>query len=138
MTTTERSAYFRKKTETAFAQYGLSPPQNGTWRPVRFPAPLRSPVSPSFFGKTVYTLGMNRNTISFQSIVENGVIRLPAAYREVFTAPVVVTVREVPKEKPLPAGEITARLNEIYRDNPAVIDEDIQLAQYNLVGEGDW
>jgi hypothetical protein len=81
---------------------------------------------------------MDRNTISFQSTVENGVIRLPAAYREVFTAPVVVTVREIPKEKPLPADEITARLNEMYRDNPAVIDEDIQLAQYNLAGEGDW
>ncbi|MDR1352528.1 MAG: hypothetical protein LBK05_04515 [Treponema sp.] len=50
----------------------------------------------------------------------------------------VVTVREIPKEKPLPADEITARPNEIYRDNPAVIDEDIQLAQYNLAGEGDW
>jgi hypothetical protein len=81
---------------------------------------------------------MNGNTISFQSIIENGVIRLPAAYREVFTAPVVVTVREIPKEKPLSADEITARLNEIYRDNPAVIGEDIQLVQYNLVGEGDW
>jgi hypothetical protein len=53
-----------------------------------------------FFEETVYSLGMNRNTISFQSIVENGVIQLPAAYREVFTAPVVVTVREIPKEKP--------------------------------------
>jgi hypothetical protein len=81
---------------------------------------------------------MNRNTISFQSIVENGVIRLPAAYREVFTVPVVVTVREIPNEKPLSADDITARLNEIYRDKPAVIDEDIQLAQYKLAGEGDW
>jgi hypothetical protein len=81
---------------------------------------------------------MDQNTISFQSIVENGVIQLPAAYRGVFTAPVVVTVREISKEKPLSAGEITARLNEIYRDNPAVIDEDIQLAQYNLAGEEDW
>jgi hypothetical protein len=81
---------------------------------------------------------MNRNTVSFQSIVENGVIRLPTAYRDVFTTPVVVTVRESPKERPLSADEITARLNEIYRDNPAVIDEDIQLAQYNLSGEGDW
>jgi hypothetical protein len=45
-------------------------------------------------------------------------------------------VRESPKERPLSADEITARLNEIYRDNPAVIDEDIQLAQYNLSGEG--
>jgi hypothetical protein len=81
---------------------------------------------------------MDRNTISFQSIIENGVIRLPAASREVFPAPVGVPVREIPKEKPLPADEITARLNEIYRDNPAVIDEDIQLAQYNLAGEGDW
>jgi hypothetical protein len=81
---------------------------------------------------------MNKNTVSFQSIVENGVIRLPAAYREVFTVPVVVTVREIPNEKPLSADEITVRLNEIYRDNPAVIDEDIQLAQYNLAGEGDW
>jgi hypothetical protein len=81
---------------------------------------------------------MDRNTISFQSIVENGVIRLPAAYREAFSTPVVVTVREISKEKPLSTDEITARLNEIYSDNPAVIDEDIQLAQYNLVGEGDW
>jgi hypothetical protein len=85
-----------------------------------------------------YRLGMNGNTIRFQSVVENGVIRLPAAYREVFTAPVVVTVRESSREKLLSADEITARLNEIYRDNPAVIDEDIQLAQYNLAGEGDW
>jgi hypothetical protein len=85
-----------------------------------------------------YRLVMNGNTISFQSIVENGAIRLPAAYREVFTAPVVVTVRESPQEKSLSADEITARLNEIYRDNPAVIDEDIQLAQYNLASEGDW
>jgi hypothetical protein len=58
----------------------------------------------------VYNSGMNRNTISFQSTVENGVIRLPAAYREVFTVPVVVTVREIPNEKPLSADEITARL----------------------------
>jgi hypothetical protein len=81
---------------------------------------------------------MNANTISFQSVVEDGIIRLPEAYREVFTAPVLVTVRESPKENPLSAAEITARLNEIYRDNPAVIDEDIQLAQYNLAGEEDW
>jgi hypothetical protein len=81
---------------------------------------------------------MNTNTISFQSVVENGIIRLPEAYREVFTAPVLVTVRENPKENPLSAAEITARLNGIYRDNPAVIDEDIQLAQYNLAGEEDW
>jgi hypothetical protein len=81
---------------------------------------------------------MNGNTIRFQSIAENSVIRLPAASREVFTAPVVVTVRESPQEKPLPADEITSWLNEIYRDNPAVIGEDIQLVQYNLVGEGDW
>jgi hypothetical protein len=79
---------------------------------------------------------MNENTVRFQSIVENGVIRLSAAYREVFTAPVVVTVREGSQEKPLPADKITARLNEIYRDNPAAIDKGIQLAQYNLVGEG--
>ena len=38
----------------------------------------------------------------------------------------------------LTADEITTRLNEIYRDNPAVIDEDIQLAQYNLAGDEDW
>jgi hypothetical protein len=50
----------------------------------------------------------------------------------------VVTVREIPNEKPLSADEITARLSEIYRDKPAVIDEDIQLAQYKLAGEGDW
>jgi hypothetical protein len=81
---------------------------------------------------------MNRTSISFQAVVENGLIRLPAAYRETFTAPVVVTVRESPREKPPSADEITARLNEIYRDTPAVIDENIQLAQYNLVGEGDW
>ncbi|MDR1231385.1 MAG: hypothetical protein LBK61_08290 [Spirochaetaceae bacterium] len=86
----------------------------------------------------MYNLGMNGNMITFQSIVENGVIRLPVAYREVFTAPVVVTVREDPKEKPLTTDEITARLNEIYRDNPAIIDEDIQLAQYNLLGAGEW
>jgi len=81
---------------------------------------------------------MNRNVISFQSVIENGVIRLPEVYRETFTAPVVVTVRENKQEEVLTADEITARLNEIYRDNPAVIDEDIQLLQYNLVGEEDW
>jgi len=41
-------------------------------------------------------------------------------------------------DEKLTVDEITARLNEIYRDNPAVIDEDIQLTQYNLVGEEDW
>jgi len=81
---------------------------------------------------------MRGNVISFQSVVENGVIRLPDAYRETFTVPVVVTVRENKQEEVLTADEITARLNEIYRDNPAVIDEDIQLLQYNLVGEEDW
>jgi hypothetical protein len=66
------------------------------------------------------------------------VIRLPEVYRETFTAPVLVTVREDRQEEVLTADEITARLNAIYRDNPAVIDEDIQLLQYNLVGEEDW
>jgi len=81
---------------------------------------------------------MQGNVISFQSVIENGVIRLPEVYRETFTAPVVVTVRENKQEDVLTADEITARLNAIYRDNPAVIDEDIQLLQYNLVGEEDW
>jgi len=81
---------------------------------------------------------VNRNVISFQSVIENGVIRLPEVYRETFTAPVLVTVRENKQEEVLTADEITARLNAIYRDNPAVIDEDIQLLQYNLVGEEDW
>ena len=81
---------------------------------------------------------MHGNVISFQSIIENGVIRLPEVYRETFTAPVLVTVRENRPEEVLTADEITARLNAIYRDNPAVIDEDIQLLQYNLVGEEDW
>jgi len=81
---------------------------------------------------------MQGNVISFQSVIENGVIRLPEVYRETFTAPVLVTVRENKPEEVLTADEITARLNEIYRDNPAVIDEDIQLLQYNLVGEEDW
>lgn len=81
---------------------------------------------------------MQGNVISFQSVVENGVIRLPEVYRETFTAPVLVTVRENRQEEVLTADEITARLNAIYRDNPAVIDEDIQLLQYNLVGEEDW
>ena len=81
---------------------------------------------------------MNGNVVSFQSVIENGMIRLPEIYRETFTAPVLVTVRENRQGEILTADEITARLNEIYRDNPAVIDEDIQLAQYNLVGEGDW
>jgi len=80
---------------------------------------------------------MNGNVISFQSVIENGVIRLPEVYRETFTAPVLVTVREDRQEKVLTADEITARLNEIYSNNPAVIDEDIQLLQYNLVGEED-
>ena len=81
---------------------------------------------------------MHGNVISFQSVVENGVIRLPEVYREIFTAPVLVTVRENSQKEVLTADEITARLNEVYRDNPAVIDEDIQLLQYNLVGEEDW
>jgi len=81
---------------------------------------------------------MNGNVVSFQSVIENGVIRLPEVYRDTFTTPVLVTVRENRRDEALTADEITARLNEIYRDNPAVIDEDIQLAQYNLVGEEDW
>jgi hypothetical protein len=81
---------------------------------------------------------MQGNVISFQSVIENGVIRLPEVYRETFTAPVLVTVREDKREEVLTADEITARLNKIYRDNPAIIDEDIQLLQYNLVGEEDW
>ena len=75
---------------------------------------------------------MHGNVISFQSVIENGVIRLPEVYREKFTAPVLVTVREDIREEVLTADEITARLNAIYRDNPAVIDDDIQLLQYNL------
>ena len=81
---------------------------------------------------------MNGTVVSFQSVIENGMIQLPEAYRETFTAPVLVTVRENRQNETLTADEITARLNEIYRDNPAVIDEDIQLAQYNLFGEEDW
>jgi len=81
---------------------------------------------------------MNGNVVSFQSVIENGMIRLPEIYRETFTAPVLVTVRENRKEEKLTADEITARLNEIYRDNPAVLDEDIQLAQYNLLDDEDW
>jgi len=81
---------------------------------------------------------MNGNVVSFQSVIENGMIRLPEMYRERFTAPVVVTVRESREDEMLTADEITARLNEVYRDNPAVVDEDIQLAQYNLVGDEDW
>ena len=81
---------------------------------------------------------MNGNVVSFQSVIENGIIRLPEVYRETFTAPVLVTIRESRQDEVLTADEITARLNVIYRDNSAVIDEDIQLAQYNLVGEEDW
>jgi len=81
---------------------------------------------------------MYGNVISFQSVIENGMIRLPEVYRETFTAPVLVTVRENNQEKALTADEITTRLNVIYRDNPAVIDEDIQLLQYNIAGEEDW
>ena len=81
---------------------------------------------------------MNVNVVSFRSVIENGIIHLPEIYRETFTAPVLVTVRESRKEETLTADEITARLNEIYRDNPAVIDDDIMLAQYNLVGDEDW
>ena len=81
---------------------------------------------------------MTGNVVSFQSVIENGMIRLPEAYRETFTAPVLVTVREDKKEERLSSEEITARLNEIYKDAPAVIDDDIMLMQYNLVGEGDW
>jgi hypothetical protein len=33
-------------------------------------------------------------TIEFQSVVENDVIRIPEAYRGTFTAPVTVTLRE--------------------------------------------
>jgi len=81
---------------------------------------------------------MHGNIVSFQSVIENGVIRLPEIYREIFTVPVLVTVRENKRDKVLTADEITEQLNAIYRDNPAVIDEDIQLLQYNLVGEEDW
>ena len=81
---------------------------------------------------------MNGNVVSFQSVIENGMIRLPEIYRETFTAPVLVTVQENRRDEMLTADEITARLNAIYRDNPAVVDEDIQLAQYNLVGEENW
>ena len=82
---------------------------------------------------------MNGNVISFKSVIENGIIRLPEVYRETFTSPVLVTVREnKKKEETLTADEITTRLNEIYCDNPAVIDDDIMLAQYNLVGDGEW
>ena len=77
---------------------------------------------------------MRGNVVSFQSVIEDGVIRLPEIYRETFTAPVLVTVRENSLEEVLTADEITARLNDVYYDNPAVIDEDIQLLQYNLVG----
>ena len=76
---------------------------------------------------------MNENVVSFKSIVENGVIRLPEVYRETFSVPVLVTIRENRKEETLTADEITSRLNEVYCDNPAVIDDDIMLAQYNLV-----
>ena len=62
----------------------------------------------------------------------------PPFNRRDATTPVVVTVRESRGDEMLTADEITARLNEIYCDNPAVIDEDIQLAQYNLVGDEDW
>ena len=81
---------------------------------------------------------MHGNVISFQSVVENGVIRLPEIYHETFTAPVLVTVREDKQEEVLTTDEITARLNVIYRENPAVVDEDIQLLQYNLLSEEDW
>ena len=81
---------------------------------------------------------MNRNVVSFSSVIENGMIRLPEMYIKTFTTPVLVTVQENKKEETLTANEITARLNEIYRDNPTVIDDDIMLAQYNLVGDGDW
>ena len=47
-------------------------------------------------------------------------------------------IQENTKEDRLTADEITARLNEIYRDNPVIMDDDIMLAQYNLVGDGDW
>jgi hypothetical protein len=81
---------------------------------------------------------MNGNVVSFQSVIENGMIRQPEVYRETFTTPVLVTVREDKKEERLSSEEITARLNEIYKDAPAVIDDDIMLMQYNLVGESDW
>ena len=81
---------------------------------------------------------MNGNVVSFHTVIENGVIRLPEIYRDVFTAPVIVTVSEKKQEETLKADEITARLNEIYRDNPAVIDDDITFMQYELVGEEDW
>ena len=81
---------------------------------------------------------MNVNVVSFQSVIENGMIRLPELYRETFTAPVLVTVRENKNEETLTSDEITAQLNKIYSENPAVIDDDIMLAQYNLVGDGDW
>ena len=81
---------------------------------------------------------MNGTVVSFKSVIENGIIRLPEIYHETFTTTVLVTVRENRNEEMLSADEITARLNEIYRDNPAVIDDDIMVAQYNLVGDEDW
>jgi hypothetical protein len=81
---------------------------------------------------------VNRNVINFQSVVENGVIRLPEIYRETFTTTVLVTVRENIHNTALTADEITARLNEIYHDMPVLIDDDIQLAQYNLLDGEDW
>ena len=81
---------------------------------------------------------MTGSVVSFESVIENGMIRLPEVYREAFTVPVLVTVQENRTKKTLTSDEITARLNEIYSNNPAVIDDDIMLAQYNLVGDGDW
>jgi hypothetical protein len=81
---------------------------------------------------------MNENVVIFQSVIENGMIRLPEIYSKTFTTPVLVTVRENKRDEMLTADEITARLNAIYCDSPSVIDDDIQLMQYNLVGEEDW
>jgi len=69
-------------------------------------------------------------------------IQLPEAYRETFNAPVFVVVQDSAingdTRHKTSARTITERLNEIYRDNPAVIDEDILAAQYQLLGEEDW
>ena len=81
---------------------------------------------------------MQENVISFQSVIENGIIRLPEEYRETFNAPVLVTVRDNSLKEELTADEITARLNTIYNDNEATVEEDIQLLQYNLISNEDW
>jgi hypothetical protein len=95
------------------------------------------PALPFFVGLW-YSYYMNGQTVSFQSVIENGFIKVPEVYQKAFTSPVVVTLKEPPKEKPLTPAEITARLNEIYAQENSHLDEDFQYAAYKVFERTGW